>query len=254
MFIMKILLVFILAIALLLTLTYLIEPSLLAIFFTFFLRIFYKNPPIMDLGKYFPEHKFLEENVSAIQRELVEILKNEASIPKFHEVDKIQTYISNKGEASWRVFVFKAYGNWIEGNCQKAPQTTELLKAIPGITTAMFSILGPRKYIPPHIGLYKGIFRYHLGLVIPRSAPCYIIIGGKKYQWKEGEGILFDDTFNHSVYNESEETRVVLFCDVYRNDLPKFFQKINHMAYKLRERSKRLKKVVSKAEVQVDLE
>lgn len=253
MLVFQILLAALFTFVLLIALLYLIEPSLLAVVFTFFLKIFFKNPPILDLEKYFPEHKLLEENTDIIKKELKAILEHESSIPRFHEVDKIQTYISNKGEASWRVFVLKAYGNWVESNRQKAPQTSALVEKIPGITTAMFSILGPRKYIPPHIGLYKGIFRYHLGLVIPHSGPCYIIIGGEEYQWKEGAGVLFDDTYTHSVYNESDETRVVLFCDLYRNDLPPFFQKLNRIVYKLRERSNRLKKAVARAEVQQDL-
>ena len=149
--------------------------------------------------------------------------------------------------------MFKAYDNWQESNCAKAPKTTELLKQIPGITTAMFSILGPQKHIPPHNGFYKGVYRYHLGLIIPKEGECYIVNGGQRYDWKEGEDVLFDDTFKHAVWNKTDETRVVLFCDVFRTDLPKIFQSMNRWVYGLREKSQRLKKVLKNAEVQVDL-
>ena len=48
--------------------------------------------------------------------------------------------------------------------------------------------------------------------------------------------ILFDDTYKHAVWNKTEETRVVLFCDIFRTDLPKICQPINRWVYSLREK------------------
>ena len=232
---------------------YFLEPSLIAITFSLVLRLFFKNPPMVDVDKHFEGHKLLKDNWKVIQEELIEVLRNENDIPKFHEVDKIQRFISDKDKSAWRVFMFKAYDNWQEANCAKAPKTTELMKKIPGITTAMFSILGPNKHIPPHNGFYKGVYRYHLGLIIPKEGECYIVNGGKRYDWVEGEDVLFDDTYKHAVWNKTEETRVVLFCDIFRTDLPKIFQPLNRWVYGLREKSQRLKNVLKNAEVQVDL-
>lgn len=253
MLVLTIILVVVAAVAAFLLLLYLIEPSLLALPYTFALKVFMKNPAYLELDKYFPEHKILAENWTTIQAEVFGILKNIENVPKFEQIDKIQANISAKDPVPWRVFMLKAYENWMEANCAQAPKTTELLRQIPGITSAMFSIVGPRKHIPPHIGFYKGVFRYHLGLIVPKSGPCYIIVDDKKYQWKEGEDVLFDDTYTHSVYNESDETRVILFCDVYRNDLPGIFQYLNRVVFKMREKSKRLKRAVRNAEVQRDL-
>lgn len=188
-----------------------------------------------------------------IKEELLEILKQQQNIPRFHEVDNIQKTISASDGVSWRVFIFKAYDNWLSNNCKMAPKTTAILKEIPEVTTAMFSILEPRKRIPPHYGFYKGIYRYHLGMIIPKEGDCYLINGGDKYFWKEGEGVLFDDTFQHEVWNKSNELRVVLFCDVYRNDLPSVFKYLNKYVYKMRVKSKRLKKVAAKAEMPVQI-
>ena len=232
---------------------YFLEPSLIAITFSLVLRLFFKNPPMVDVDKHFEGHKLLKDNWKVIQEELIEVLRNENDIPKFHEVDKIQRFISDKDKSAWRVFMFKAYDNWQEANCAKAPKTTELMKKIPGITTAMFSILGPHKHIPPHNGFYKGVYRYHLGLIIPKEGECYIVNGGQRYDWVEGEDVLFDDTYKHAVWNKTEETRVVLFCDIFRTDLPKVFQPLNRWVYGLREKSQRLKNVLKNAEVQVDL-
>src|SRR3546814_9573884 len=55
-------------------------------------------------------------------------------------------------------------------NRRHCPQTTRLLKQIPGASTAFFSILAPGKKMPPHRGAYNGILRCHLGLIVPEPA------------------------------------------------------------------------------------
>ena len=97
------------------------------------------------------------------------------------------------------------------------PRTAALMREIPGMTTAMFSILSPRKHILDHRGPYKGVLRYHLGLIVPRDAEaCRIRVGEDIRHWEEGKSMIFDDTFNHEVWNDTDETRVVLFVDVLR--------------------------------------
>jgi beta-hydroxylase len=34
--------------------------------------------------------------------------------------------------------------------------------------------------------------------------------------WEEGEGLLFDDTYHHEVWNDTDEERAILFMDVER--------------------------------------
>ena len=45
------------------------------------------------------------------------------------------------------------------------------------------------------------------------------MVKGQDYVWKEGEGVLFDDSWPHSVVNHSPEMRAVLVIDV-RRPLP----------------------------------
>jgi beta-hydroxylase len=81
----------------------------------------------------------------------------------------------------------------------------------------MFSILGPHKRIPPHGGPYKGVLRYHLGLRVPGPADaCGITVRGETRQWGEGRSLVFDDVWEHSAWNESDDLRVVLFVDFIR--------------------------------------
>jgi beta-hydroxylase len=136
-------------------------------------------------------------------------------------------------QIAWKNFMFKS-GDFIEQNCALAPQTADLLRTIPGLYTALFSVLAPRQYIKPHWGYWKGFVRYHLGVIIPednRDNLCWlrvnpqaqawggdrsVIAQGEKYYWKNGAAVLFDDTFLHDAANESDAVRVVLWLDVAR--------------------------------------
>ena len=238
----------------LLLIAYLVQPALLTLPYTTFIKLFVKNPPYLNLEEHFPQHQLLKDNWETIQQELIEVLKNEENVPKFHEVDNIQRFISAKDEVPWRTFIIKAYGKWAERNAEIAPVTTSLLKQTPQITTAMFSILEGGKRIPPHMGFFKGVLRYHLGLIVPDDAPCFITVGGIKYFWKKGEDVLFDDTYMHEVWNKSSQRRAVLFCDVYREkDLPNWVQYFNRKMFELLSSSNRLKKALKKAEVTQDI-
>jgi beta-hydroxylase len=61
------------------------------------------------------------------------------------------------------------------------------------------------------------VLRYHLGLVVPRDREaCRIRVGEDIRHWEQGRSLIFDDTYNHEVWNDTDETRVVLFVDVIR--------------------------------------
>ena len=44
-------------------------------------------------------------------------------------------------------------------------------------------------------------------------------LGGTQLNWAEGEVIIFDDSFEHSVWNDSEEERIIFILDVPHPDL-----------------------------------
>ncbi|MBC7983871.1 MAG: aspartyl/asparaginyl beta-hydroxylase domain-containing protein, partial [Candidatus Obscuribacterales bacterium] len=41
-------------------------------------------------------------------------------------------------------------------------------------------------------------------------------IDGEHYSWRDGHDIVFDETYVHSAANDTEQTRIILFCDVER--------------------------------------
>ena len=48
------------------------------------------------------------------------------------------------------------------------------------------------------------------------NASCWLRVDKLIYNWSEGECVLFDDTYEHEVHNDTAEYRAVLFVDVDR--------------------------------------
>ena len=80
----------------------------------------------------------------------------------------------------------------------------------------MFASLPPEGKLVRHRDPYAGSLRYHLGLVTPNSPDCYIEVDGQRYFWRDGEAVVFDETFIHHAENTTDQQRVILFCDVER--------------------------------------
>ena len=198
-------------------------------FFTFFrdnnLKLYnsqIKTSPYLDLEKYFPEHKILEENWIEIKNELQNVIDSGKTLPKFHDIDDGQEYISDNDGLSWNLLNLLVYGMWHKENITLFPITTSILRKIKSVKSANFSILAPGKHIPPHKGPYKGVMRYQLALNVPKKGECKIFVDGTPHYWKEGKSVLFDDTYTHEVVNKTEESRVALLLDIKRNT-PGFF-------------------------------
>lgn len=178
----------------------------------------------------FPWIAEIEANWTAIREELEGVLADREALPNFQDISKDQIEITD--DDKWKTYFLYGYGFEAKLGVQTCPKTAELMRRIPGMTTAMFSILSPRKHILDHRGPYKGVLRYHLGLIVPADAPsCRIRVGEDFRHWEEGESMVFDDTFNHEVWNDTDETRVVLFVDVLR-PLPAPWDQLNRAIVK----------------------
>jgi ornithine lipid ester-linked acyl 2-hydroxylase len=163
----------------------------------------------------FPWVAHVEANWTVIREELERVLDDHAALANFQDISKDQIEITD--DDRWKTFFLYGYGFKAKLGVEMCPRTAALMEQIPGMKTAMFSILSPRKHILDHRGPYKGVLRYHLGLIVPRDAEaCRIRVGEDIRHWEEGKSLIFDDTFNHEVWNETDETRVVLFVDVLR--------------------------------------
>jgi len=163
----------------------------------------------------FPWTERFEQEWTTVRAELEPLLAERERLPAFHEVSPDQKRISR--EDHWKVFPLFVFGDPCEENCRRCPETTRLLSSVPGLRNAMFSILSPRYRIPPHRGPTNGIIRIHLGLIVPRDAEnCRIRVADRVFGWSEGRCVVFDDHYEHEVWNDTDEQRVVLFFDVDR--------------------------------------
>jgi aspartyl/asparaginyl beta-hydroxylase (cupin superfamily) len=178
----------------------------------------------------FPWVAHVEDNWRTIREEAERLLENREDLANFQDISRDQIEITD--DDRWKTFFLYGYGFEAKLGVQTCPRTAALMREIPGMKTAMFSILSPRKHILDHRGPYKGVLRYHLGLIVPREAEaCRIRVGDDYRHWQEGQSMVFDDTFNHEVWNDTDETRVVLFVDVLR-PLPSPWSQINRAIVK----------------------
>ena len=113
---------------------------------------------------------------------------------------------------TWEVCGFSAFGKKLKSIAAACPKTASLIDAIPGVTTAGFSRLGPNTHIYPHTGYSSTVLRCHLGLIVP-SDGCCLRVGSEQRPWEEGKCLVFDDTTEHEAWNRSAFDRVVLLVD-----------------------------------------
>jgi beta-hydroxylase len=172
------------------------------------------NPPVFDTEA-FPWAREIEAHWEAMRQELDAVLADPDAVPPFQELSRDQRVLTN--DDRWKTYFFYAFGFKAERNCDRCPVTTRMVERIPGMTTAFYSILAPGKHLPLHRGAYKGVIRYHLGLKIPApNEMSGIRVGPELCRWTEGESLIFDDTYQHEAWNDTDEMRAVLFVDFKR--------------------------------------
>ena len=101
----------------------------------------------------------LEAHWPAIRAELDRLLEHPEDIPAFHQISPDQKRIS-KGD-NWKTFGLFVYGQRVDENCAICPHTAQAVSEIPGMRTAMFSILKPHYHIVPHKGPTRAVVRAH---------------------------------------------------------------------------------------------
>jgi beta-hydroxylase len=172
------------------------------------------TPCIYDRAA-FPWAAGVEREWRLIRSELDRVLLRRAELPNVQELTPDAAALSH--DAGWKIFPLVAYGIRSQPNIALCPETWRIVQAIPGLTTAMFSILEPGKRIPPHRGPYNGVLRLHLGLIVPEPRERTALrVGPEQRHWEEGRALIFDDAYEHEAWNETDAVRVVLFVDFTR--------------------------------------
>lgn len=182
------------------------------------------GPPVLDLRSQFPDAGRFTDAWQGIRDEALAIARDLPSVPRFHEIMREQESISANDDRDWRMFILKAYGTEMPANMARCPTLAALVSETPDVLSASFSFLAPHKHIPAHRGPFRGVLRFQLGLSMPRAqsgAPAAVLrIADRQYRIADGECLLWDDTYQHEVWNNSEEVRIALLLDVWRHGMP----------------------------------
>ncbi len=157
----------------------------------------------------------LVAGTAQIRSEFDAVWQHPEDIPTFHQISPDQARISTG--TSWKTYGLYIFGQPVADNCRACPDTAALLATLPGLLNAWFSILAPGYHIPAHRGPTRAMVRCHLGLRVPADyRRCWIRVDQEILNWREGEVMLFDDTYEHEVLNDTDEFRAVLFLDIDR--------------------------------------
>lgn len=170
--------------------------------------------PILETNE-FSWLRRLEEAAPKIQREADEILRHLTAVPPMNEMSPDHQRIA--GDGGWRSFFLIGYRYRIEANCARCPETMKALSHVPGLVTALFSILEPGMHVGRHSGVSKGILIAHLGLRVPTDREaCRMEVENRDVHWRVGKTFVFDDTFPHEVWNRTTDYRVILLIQFER--------------------------------------
>lgn len=123
----------------------------------------------------------------------------------------------------WTGLFFYGVRGWRnDALCARCPTTTRILEHLPlcrNFGFAMFSGLEPHTHVQAHCGSSNLRLRHHLGIQVPEPEASRLRVGREWRGWARGAALAFDDSFEHEVVHEGEETRVVLVVDVWHPDL-----------------------------------
>ena len=165
----------------------------------------------------------LESSTDEIRDELTRVLSAGDKLEPFHGAMAEQLlgqYLAGtRGRPNWDGYFFYRHGVRYDANCNACPKTSAALDRLPltrirdHAPETMFSVLTPGTHILPHRGVTNTRLVVHLPLIVPED--CAIVVGGEPHVWREGEVMIFDDTFEHEAWNRSASTRSVLILDVW---------------------------------------
>ena len=154
----------------------------------------------------------LESRFSEIKREALNVKPDYY----FEEAENVAR------TGSWQVCILYEQGRKNESVCIQCPVTTAILDGSKSVRKTAgltyFSKMDPRTQVAAHQGQSNIRLRCHLALSIP-IGDCAIRVDNQIHPWTEGKCIIFDDTFEHEVWNRTDEARLVLLVDLWHPDL-----------------------------------
>lgn len=173
----------------------------------------------------FPWLEEVEAAVPEMQAELRAVLADGKDFAPYVEatVDRPRAANPLINDASWGAYYFWRNGEIVPENAARCPVTMKALMSAPMPTIdqrspiALWSLLKPGTHIQPHHGLLNTRLICHIPLIVPKD--CAIRVGNETRHWREGEALIFDDSFEHEAWNKSNDTRVILLFEIWRPEI-----------------------------------
>lgn len=142
-------------------------------------------------------------------------------------------------DPAWSALYLWRNGEMVAENAVRFPVTMTALAKLPipriagRSPMALFSRLTPGTHIQPHHGLLNTRLICHLPIVTPSG--CGLRVGADTHEWRDGELVIFDDSFEHEAWNHGTANRTVLLFEIWKpeiaeaeqSDLTRLFEAID---------------------------
>jgi hypothetical protein len=173
----------------------------------------------------FPWVSELETAVPHMRAEIEQVLADEQGVEAYvqEEAKRPSRGHSLLNDARWSAFHLFKDGERVEQNARRCPLTMRLLEVLPipvikrRSPMALISILRPGTHIPPHHGMLNTRLICHIPLVVPPG--CRLRVGAETREVVEGRAMIFDDSFEHEAWNDSDSVRAVLLFEIWRPEI-----------------------------------
>jgi aspartate beta-hydroxylase len=176
----------------------------------------------------FPWLDSIEAATDDIRAELVNVLAQDSGSLEPYVAHGTRLSVEQKWRELHQSRRWSVYYLWRDGvpypdHLARCPRTVAALQAwprceVPGASpNAVFSILDARTRIPPHTGVNNTRLIVHLPLIIPPG--CGFRVGGEQREWQAGKAFVFDDTIEHTAWNDSDEPRAVFIFDIWNREV-----------------------------------
>jgi beta-hydroxylase len=210
------------------------EPALLSFPYNVLHSLVFYTPRYWNFKAVEPKLSLLLDNFSQIRKESMAVMHSTVPFASHPHQRRIAA-----GQP-WSVYSFFSYGTVNIDNCKACPLLSSLLLQIPSIKLAMLSCMDGPIHIKQHCGYFKSILRAHITLYLENEETShrrFIRVGGEDYHWKEGELVVFDDTYPHEVKSTVPGKRLILFLDIERPYASSIIKKVSKVMLSLLQNS-----------------
>jgi len=178
--------------------------------------IAYQDPVVSHVVQY------LQQHVSTFQNEFE---KEQANVPSDYQTGGEHDSKLHSGSWDWHSYMLQ--GSIQPQFAKHFPGTSRILNGLrqdqllfegTPFGFCFFSSLHPKSSIEPHCSAMNFRLRIHLPLVVPPNK-CGIRVGPMTQEWNKGQAMVLDDSYEHQVWNDSDQTRVLLLVDIWHPDV-----------------------------------